>query len=106
MFGGESVEPEAVKDHIVKEISKSRDNGLDPQIFDRLLKAAKGRFLKQMNSVESISRTFINLYFKGVTMFDYLNVYDTMSFDYITEVFDKHFDIERMALSVVKGTTK
>lgn len=79
-----------------------RDNGLDLQTFDRLLKASKGRFLRQMNSLESISRTFLNLYFKGVTMFDYLNVYDTISFDYIKDVFDKHFDVERMALSVVK----
>ena len=102
MLGGESVNPEVVKDNIIKEIKKLRDNGLDPEIFDRLLKASKGRFLRQMNSVESISRSFINLHFKGITMFDYLDVYDTISFDYITDVFDKHFDIERMALSVVK----
>jgi predicted Zn-dependent peptidase len=102
MLGGESVNPEAVRDSIIKEIKKLRNNGLDPQIFDRLLKASKGRFLRQMNSVESISRSFINLYFKGVTMFDYLDVYDTISFDYITDVFDKHFDIELMALSVIK----
>ncbi|MHB8061851.1 MAG: EF-P 5-aminopentanol modification-associated protein YfmH [Ruminiclostridium sp.] len=102
MLGGESVNPEAVKDSIIKEIKRLSDNGLDPQSFDRLRKASKGRFLKQMNSVESISRSFINLYFKGVTMFDYLEVYDTISFDYITDVFEKHFDIERMALSVIK----
>lgn len=102
MFGGESKNPEVVRDSIVKEIRKLRNNGLDPQVFDRLLKASKGRFLRQMNSVESISRMFINLYFKGVTMFDYLDVYDTISFDYITNVFDMHFDIENMALSVIK----
>ncbi len=102
MLGGESVNPEAVRDSFVKEIKRQR-NGLNPEALDRLLRASKGRFLRQMNSVESISRSFINLYFKGVTMFDYLEVYDTMSFDYITEVFDKHFDIDRLALSVVKG---
>lgn len=106
ILGGESINPEAVRESIVKEIKKLRDNGLDPQIFDRLVKASKGRYLRQMNSVESISRSFINLYFKGVTMFDYLDVYDTISFDYITDVFDKHFDIERMALSVIKGHSK
>jgi predicted Zn-dependent peptidase len=103
LLGGESVNPEAVRESIVNEIRKLKENGLDPQIFDKLVKASKGRFLRQMNSVENISRSFINLYFKGVTMFDYLDVYDTISFDYITDVFDKHFDIERMALSVVKG---
>jgi predicted Zn-dependent peptidase len=102
MIGGESKNPEAVKERIVKEIRKSRDSGLDSNTYERLLKASKGRFLRQMNSVESISRMFINLYFKGVSMFDYLDVYDTIGFDYISDVFDSHFDIERMALSVIK----
>ncbi|QNU65724.1 insulinase family protein [Ruminiclostridium herbifermentans] len=104
MLGGESVNPEAVKDLLVKEIRRLQDNGLELNVFERLQKAAKGRFLRQFNSVESISRTFISLYFKGVTMFDYFNVYDTISFDYITDVFYKHFDIEKMALSVVKSS--
>lgn len=106
MIGGESLNPQAVQDSLVKEIRKLKNDGLKSDTFDRLLKASKGRFLRQMNSVESISRSFINLYFKGVTLFDYLDVYDTMNFDYITEVFDKHFEIDRMALSVVKGIKK
>ncbi len=103
MLGGESINPEAVKDLLVKEIRRLQDNGLEPNVFERLQKSSKGRFLRQLNSVESISRTFLSLYFKGVTMFDYFNVYDTISFDYITDVFYKHFDIEKMALSVVKS---
>ncbi len=106
MLGGESVDPEAVKDSFIKEIKKQHNNGLNPDTFERLLKASKGRFLRQMNSVESIARSFINLYFKGVTMFDYLEVYDTMNFDYISEVFNKHFNIDRLALSVIKNSKK
>lgn len=102
MMGGESVNPEAAREGIFNEIKRLGKEGLSSEAFDRLRNASKGRFLRQLNSVESISRTFINLYFKGVTMFDYLDVYDTMSFDYIRDVFDSHFDIKRMALSVVK----
>ncbi len=106
MLGGESINPEAVKDSFIREIKKQHNDGLNPDTFERLLRASKGRFLRQMNSVESISRSFINLYFKGVTMFDYLEVYDTMNFDYISEVFNKHFNIDHLALSVVKNTKK
>ncbi|AEY65702.1 pitrilysin family protein [Clostridium sp. BNL1100] len=102
MFMGESVNPEEVQDRITKEIKVMKKQGLDQETFNRLLNASKGRFLRQLNSLENISRSFINLYFKGVTMFDYLEVYDKMKFDYITDVFDSHFDIRRMALSVVK----
>lgn len=103
MLGGESNNPEGVKDLLIKEIISLQDNGLEQSDFERLLKASRGRFLRQMNSVESISRSFIDLYFKGVTMFDYFNVYDTISFDYITDVFYNHFDIGKMALSVVSS---
>ncbi|HEX2925194.1 MAG TPA: pitrilysin family protein [Ruminiclostridium sp.] len=102
MMGGESVNPEEVRESIAREIERFRKEGLSAEAFDRLLKASKGRFLRQLNSPETIARSFINLYFKGVTMFDYLEVYDTMNFDYIKDVFDSHFDIKRMALSVVK----
>ncbi len=106
MLGGESTNPQAVKESLIKEIKRINKDGLKSETFERILKASKGRFLRQMNSVESISRSFVNLYFKGVTMFDYLEVYDTMNFDYVTDVFDKHFNIDRMALSVVKGSAK
>lgn len=106
MLGGESIDPEAVLDSFKKEIKRVHNEGLSTEAFERLLKSSKGRFLRQMNSVESISRIFVNLYFKGVTMFDYLGVYDTMSFDYVTDVFNKHFDIDKLALSVVKGVAK
>ncbi len=102
VFGGESVNPEEVQDRITKEIKLLKKQGLDEETFNRLLNASKGRFLRQLNSLENTSKSFINLYFKGVTMFDYLEVYDKMKFDYITDVFDSHFDIKRMALSVVK----
>ncbi len=102
VFGGESVNPEEVQDRITKEIKLLKKQGLDQETFNRLLNASKGRFLRQLNSLENTSKSFINLYFKGVTMFDYLEVYDKMKFDYITDVFDSHFDIKRMALSVVK----
>lgn len=102
MLGGESVNPEQVQESIVKEIKLLKKQGLDQEAFNRLIKASMGRFIRQLNSLEAISRSFINLYFKGVTMFDYLDVYDKMKFDYITDVFESHFDINRMALSVIK----
>lgn len=102
MMGGESVNPEAVQESLISVIEDFKDRGINEEDFSRVLKAAKGRFLKQLNYVESISRMFINVYFKGITMFDYLEVYDTINIDYVSKVFNSHFDTSRMALSVVK----
>jgi hypothetical protein len=56
----------------------------------------------QLNSVERISHLFIPTYFKGSQMFDYFEVYDKITFEYISDVFLKHFNFENMALSVIK----
>ena len=102
MIGGESNYPEKVRDSFAELIERINKQGLNQQQFNRVLKASKGRYLKLLNSPESITRLFINAYFKGVSMFDYLEVYDTIGFDYVEKVFKMHFDTKRMALSVVK----
>jgi predicted Zn-dependent peptidase len=61
-----------------------------------------GRYMRQFNSVERISHSFISVHFKGVSMFDYLDVYDKISFEYVNEVFREHFDEDNMAMSVIK----
>ena len=60
----------------------------------------KGRFIKQLNSVERISQNFISVFFKDVSMFDYNEIYDTIDYEYINGVFKQHFSNE-IAFSVV-----
>jgi len=102
MFGGESADPVKVREIIAAEIAELNKSGLNRKDYDRIIRALYGRFIRRLNSVESISRTFISVYFKGVNLFDYLDVYDKISFEYIDEVFKQHFNIDNVALSVIK----
>jgi predicted Zn-dependent peptidase len=102
MFGGESPDPAKVKDRIAGAIEKLHKNGLDPASYDRLRKAQLGRFMRQLNSVERISHSFISVYFKGVNLFDYLDVYDKITFEYVKSIFNEHFNLDHLALSVIK----
>ncbi|MDP4094905.1 MAG: pitrilysin family protein [Bacillota bacterium] len=102
MFGGESRDPEAVRDRIAEEIRLIGKNGLDRNRFEQVKKAQMGKFLRQLNSVERISNLFITVYFKGVYLFDYFDVYDRISFEYIRDIFHEHFNLDNMALSAVK----
>jgi len=102
MFGGESPDPEKVRDRIVQAIKDIQRNGLDRNSYDRIRKAMTGRFLKQLNSVERISHTFMSVYFKGVTIFDYFDVYDKITFEYVNSTFAEHFNLDNLALSVIK----
>ena len=58
--------------------------------------------MRQFNSVERTAHSFISVYFKGVNMFDYLQVYDKITFKYVEEIFKEHFDRANLAMSVVK----
>ena len=61
-----------------------------------------GKFIRALNSVERISHAFISVYFKGVIIFDYFDVYDKITFEYVNEIFKEHFRLDNLALSVIK----
>jgi len=101
MFGGESREPLKVRDRLSETIRRFRADGLDRSSYERIRKAMMGRAVRQLNSVERISHAFISVYFKGVDLFDYFKVYDTISFEYVSQVFQEHFNLDNLALSVI-----
>jgi len=65
------------------------------------LKEHERKIHKAAQLGERISHMFISVYFKDVSMFDYPDVYDNMTFDYVKEVFENHFNLDNLAVSVV-----
>lgn len=102
MFGGESADPHKVREKITEKIKSIQKGNLDRDSCERIKKAMKGRFIRQLNSVERISHAFISVYFKEVNIFNYLDVYDKITFEYINEIFNEHFKLDNLALSVIK----
>lgn len=101
-FGGESKDPLKVKEKVIAKIEDLHQKGIDKKDYERIKRAMKGRFVKQLNSVDRIAHMFMSVYFKEVNIFDYLDVYDKVSFDYTEKVFREHFNTERLAVSVIK----
>lgn len=100
-IGGESKNPEKVKELLVEEINRIHKDGLDRNTFDRIKKSMQGRFLRGFNSVENVSHLFMSVYFKEANIFDYVKVYDTITFEDVEKIFGSHFDLDKLALSVV-----
>ena len=102
VLGGESPDPLKVKDRFCRMTEETERRGLDREAFERLRRAMMGRYVRQFNRLEDISHSFISTYFKRANLFDYLDVYDKISFEYITEIFKRHFNQDNLALSVIK----
>jgi predicted Zn-dependent peptidase len=102
VLGGESPDPARVRDRFCQALESAKKNGLDKSGCERLLRLLRGQFMRQFNSVERIANSFITVYFKGVNMFDYLDVYDKISFEYVNEVLHDHFNRESLAMSVIR----
>lgn len=102
VLGGESPDPLKVKERFCQAVDDAKSKGLDREAYERLLRSAAGRYMRQFNSVERTAHSFISVYFKGVNMFDYLQVYDKITFKYVEEIFKEHFDRANLAMSVVK----
>jgi len=100
-IGGESKNPEQVKDYLVEEIERIKREGLDRKTFDRIKKSMQGRYLRSFNSIENVSHLFMSVYFKEANIFDYIKVYDTITFEDVEKIFGSHFRLEKLALSVV-----
>jgi len=101
-FGGESKDPLKVKEKVLEEITSLQQSGLNMETYERIRRAQKGRFVKQFNSVERIAHNFVSVYFKEVNIFDYMEVYDKITFEYVNKVFKEHFTADRLAMSVIK----
>ena len=102
VFGGESKDPLKVKEVVLEEITSLQQSGLNMETYERIRRAQKGRFVKQFNSVERIAHNFVSVYFKDVNIFDYMEVYDKITFEYVNQVFREHFTADKLAMSVIK----
>jgi predicted Zn-dependent peptidase len=102
IIAGESTQPLKVRDEVVALIEKAGKRGLDRDEFNRIVKSMKGRFMRQFNSIEKISHSFISNYLKGFIVFDYLDVYDKITFEDANNAFLEHFNPDNLAMSVIK----
>ena len=101
-FAGESTEPKAVADEIVKEIKSFRENGFDKAAFDRTKKKLYGRMIMGMNDVDGIAINMAISYFAGEDIFTDFEIYKTVTLEDVEELFKNTLDENYSVLSVIK----
>lgn len=101
-FGGESAEPEKVAEIIKTEADRIKREGFDEGAFRRMKNFFYGKYIRSFNNIETIGNAFCANYFLGINLFDFLDIYDTISYNNVLEKANKLFDNDKFVLSVIK----
>ncbi|MEI6132961.1 MAG: pitrilysin family protein [Bacillota bacterium] len=101
-ISGDSIDAEKVVGKILQKIAMLKKNGLDNEVFQRVLKARKGRNLRSLDSVESFGGSFFKLIFNDCNLFEYFELYDKITIEYLEELLNNHFDESKFTLTKIE----
>lgn len=101
LIGGQSKNPEKIKEELLKEIEKQKEK-FDEGRFEKMKKKVYGDYVVEYNNISDVSRMLLSDYFKGINSFDYIEQYQTVTKEYVQEILQEVFDEKRSILSVIK----
>lgn len=102
IFNGESKNPEEAARQIAAHIKAMRENGIDPESFERIRRKLYGRAVMSFNDVDEIANDLVGAHFDGVGVFDDIDIYRTITVQDVKEVLDSCMREEYAALSVIR----
>ena len=102
-YGGESRQPEKVRDAIIEEVTRLSAQGISPEMFARVKKAVYGRYMGMYGRPDALGGLLVTAEFAGCDAFDPLEMLASLTIEQLNERLPKSFDPGRCALSVVRG---
>lgn len=97
--GGESPDPEKVRDIILETFDNLKIN---EEEFERAKRVETARYLRMWNSVEGVSNTMVSALFKDINIFEYSSLIADITLSDAQERFDSHFTRSNCVLSVIR----
>lgn len=102
--GGDTLEPEKLRDKILELIKSIHDYVIDETEFQRVQKKNIGILIGVFNSPEGIANLFSRYYFEGIMIFDLIDCVSTLTIKDIEDLKDL-FDIELTSTCMIKAKT-
>lgn len=99
--GGESGDPEAVRQRILAQAESFAKNGVDRELFERTKRSMLGAELRGLNSFDGLCYRQSRVYFRGYSAFDFPEVYDGIDIASVEMFIAENLRPERSALSVI-----
>ena len=103
LFVGESREPETVYRELLSELGRMREEGIDPERFERVRRKRYGRAIMfHYYDVESIASELVECAMNGYEVFGEAEIYRSLTLEDVSALLRGHFQEERSALSVIR----
>ena len=101
LAGGESRDPEAVFEALLREADAAARNGLDPAYFSRVKKSGYGSRLRALSSFGGLCGSLADADFGGYNCLDAFAVLESLNARDVEEFIGENLRAERFAMSVV-----
>ncbi len=102
IIGGNSKNPDLLVQKVQQHIEKVKQDGLDPQEFERNRRKKIGAFLTALNSPEFIANQFTRFQFNEMNLFDVIPVLEEIQFEDVSQRLHEHVQDEQFAVCIVK----
>ena len=99
--GGESKDPQAVREAVQQEAERIVREGVDPDLWRRIKKGSYGGKVRSLNSFETLCIGQAQSFFAGSDLLDFPRLFDTIEKADVENLIARWVTPERTALSVI-----
>ena len=101
MIFDETADPLLLKSKILEHIQESKARGLDRSAFEREKRAASAAYVADFDSTEDIAFAMLSYADEGLDLFEYPEILNGVTFEYINELLGEMFSPEKFAVSAI-----
>lgn len=102
IFGGESRNPRLVRDKLIEEIDRCKNEGFDETRFNNIKKAYYGALIRDLNDAEAIATNMLNAGMEKLSAFDAIETVAAVTFEDMAKRLDKQFDTKNVTISIIE----
>ena len=99
--GGETEQPEVVRDRIFAALEDAKQNGFDRESFERIKKVHYGSMIRSDSVVEENASMMLNAFMAGVKPFSSINALAGVTYEDALRFLREDIDLEQHVLSVI-----
>ncbi|MCR4647341.1 MAG: insulinase family protein [Oscillospiraceae bacterium] len=101
--GGESQQPEVVRDRIIAELRRVQAEGFDPEVFERIKRVHYGNMIRGLSNVETNASNMLNAFMSKVGPFDCIDILAEITYEDAIRFLREALDTDKAVLSVVRS---